>query len=337
MKYNMKKWLEEMYGIKSKKALPILSFPSINILGVSVRELVSDSTLQAKGMKAVADRTDAAASVSFMDLSVEAECFGSTVVVSEGEVPTIKGSIVNNEEDAEALEVPKVGSGRSGIYIDAVRQAKNMITDRPTLAGMIGPCSLAARLCDVSEIMMECYDDPDTVHTVLRKTTDFLIEYAKAYKAVGADGIVLAEPVSGLLSPSLEAEFSSPYVKEIVDAVQDDSFVLIYHNCGNNVHRMLDSILATGSAAYHFGNVVEMQSDILERVPENILVMGNIDPVGVLRDGTPETVKKETLSLLEKCAEYPNFVISSGCDIPPQTPWDNIDAFFSAVREYYEK
>ncbi len=336
MKYDMKKWLEEMFGIKPKKALPILSFPSINILGVTVRELVSDSTLQAKGMKAVADGTDAAASVSFMDLSVEAESFGSAVVVSDNEVPTIKGSIVNDMEEAEALLVPKIGSGRTGIYVDAVKHAKNMITDRPVLAGMIGPFSLAARLLDVSEIMMDCYDDPDMVHTVLRKTTDFLIEYAKAYKAAGADGIVMAEPVSGLLSPNLEAEFSSPYVKEIVDAVQDDAFVLIYHNCGNNVPRMLDSILATGAAAYHFGNVVDMKSDILEKIPEDVLVMGNIDPVGVLRDGTPESVRKETLALLEKCAEYPNFVISSGCDIPPKTPWDNMNAFFEAVKDYYK-
>ena len=291
MNYDMKTWLSDFFGNKPKKALPILSFPSVKILGVSVRELVSDSALQAKGMKTVADRTNAAAAVSFMDLSVEAECFGSTVVVSDDEVPTIKGSIVNDEEDAEALKVPAVGSGRSGIYIDAVRQAKNMIKDRPTLAGMIGPFSLAARLMDVSEAMMNCYDEPDMVHTVLRKTTDFLIEYAKEYKTAGADGIVLAEPVSGLLSPSLEAEFSSPYVKEITDAVQDDSFVLIYHNCGNNVPRMLDSILTTGAWAYHFGNAIDIKTDILDKVPSDVLVMGNVDPVGVLRDANPRNIQ----------------------------------------------
>jgi uroporphyrinogen decarboxylase len=38
-----------------------------------------------------------------------------------------------------------------------------------------------------------------------------------------------------------------------------------------------------------------------------------------------------------KCCSYPNFVISSGCDIPPATPWENLDAFFAAVEEYYEK
>jgi uroporphyrinogen decarboxylase len=200
---------------------------------------------------------------------------------------------------------------------------------------MIGPFSLAARLLDVSEIMIDCYEDPDMVHLVIEKATEFLCEYAKAYKDAGANGIVIAEPVSGLLSPSLEEEFSSPYVKKIVDVVQDESFVIIYHNCGNNVHRMLDSILSTGCAAYHFGNAVDMENDIITKVSQDVVVMGNLDPAGVLRMGTPESVRKATLELMERCCKYENFVLSSGCDIPPLTPWDNIDAFFAASTEFY--
>ena len=335
--YNMKSWIESLKGTGAKKPIPVLSFPCVSLLGITVRELISDSELQAKGMKLVADRTDAAASVSFMDLSVEAECFGATVVVSDDEVPTVKGRIINDMDEAEALEIPAIGSGRTHIYIDAIEKACREITDRPVLAGMIGPYSLAARLFDVSEIMMDCYDDPDMVHTVLEKVTAFLIEYAKAYKAVGANGVVMAEPVAGLLSPTLEEEFSSPYVKKIVDAVQDDDFVVIYHNCGDNVPKMMDSILTTGCAAYHFGNAMDMEKDIIPKVSADTVVMGNIDPAGTLRMGTPEKVREETLALLGKCSKYPNFVLSSGCDIPPMTPWTNIDAFFAASDEYYGK
>lgn len=336
MKYTVKSWLESLKGTQSKKPIPILSFPCVSLLDITVSALISDSELQAQGMKAVADRTDIAASVSFMDLSVEAECFGATVAISDDEVPTVKGRLIYDIDEAQALEVPAIGSGRTQIYIDAIQKASELITDRPVFAGMIGPFSLAARLLDVSEIMMDCYDDPDMVHLVLEKCTDFLVEYAKAFKAAGANGVMMAEPVSGLLSPSLEKEFSSPYVKRIVDAVQDDSFIVIYHNCGDNVPKMLDSILSTGAAAYHFGNAVDMERDIIAQVPSDIVVMGNVDPAGVLRMGTPESVKQATLSLLEKCAKYPNFVLSSGCDIPPMTPWENIHAFFAAAKEYYE-
>ena len=336
MRYDMKNWINNLKGKSPKKAIPILSFPCVRLLGVTVRELITDSELQAKGMKLVADRVRSAAAVSLMDLSVEAECFGATVRFSDDEVPTVLGRLVNDMDEAEALAVPEVGAARSGIYVDAIRKAVKLIEDRPTFAGMIGPFSLAARLLDVTEIMMDCYDDPDMVHLVLEKCTDFLVEYAKAYREAGADGIMMAEPVSGLLSPALEEEFSSPYVKKIVDAVQDDSFLVIYHNCGDNTPRMIDSMLSAGASAYHFGNAVDM-AEMMEKFPADVPVMGNVDPAGVLRQGTPETVREATLSVMKRCSAYKNFVISSGCDIPPATPWENIDAFFAAVEEYYEK
>ena len=334
---NMKQWLKALCDNPRKKALPILSFPCVSLLNIPVKQLISDSDTQAKGMQLIAQKTNAAASVSLMDLSVEAECFGATVRFSDDEVPTVTGRLVCDMDEAEALAVPAVGDKRTNLYIDAIKKATAEITDRPVLAGMIGPFSLAARLLDVSEIMMDCYDDPDMVHLVLQKVTQFLCDYAKAYKEAGANGIVMAEPVAGLLSPTLEEEFSSPYIKQIVDAVQEDDFIVIYHNCGDNVPKMLDSILSTGCAAYHFGNAVDMEKDIIAQVPANTVVMGNIDPAGVLRMGTPEKVREETLALLDRCAKYPNFVLSSGCDMPPMTPWENIDAFFGAVREYYGK
>ena len=336
MTRNMKAWLADMLAAEKKTALPILSFPSVSLLGVTVRELISDSDRQAEGMKLVADRTKSAAAVSLMDLSVEAECFGATIRVSDEEVPTVIGRLIHDEEEAEALEIPAVGAARSGLYVDSIRKAVQLITDRPVLAGIIGPFSLAARLLDVTEIMMDCYDEPDMVHAVLEKATAFLIAYAKAYKAAGANGILMAEPVAGLLSPALEEEFSSPYVKQIVEAVQDDSFIVVYHNCGDNVLRMTESILSTGADAYHFGNSIDM-ADMMARMPADTVVMGNVDPAGVLRQGNPDTVRAATLEVMGKCCSYPNFVISSGCDIPPATPWENLDAFFASVEEYYGK
>lgn len=329
---NVKEWLAALPT--DKKAFPILSFPCVSLLGCSVSELIADSEKQAQGMVLVSERCDSAAVVSLMDLSVEAECFGATVRFSDDEVPTVIGRLITDQEAADRLEVPPVGAARSGIYVEAVQKAAKAITDRPVFSGMIGPFSLAARLLDVSEIMIDCYDDPDMVHTVLEKVTAFLIEYAKTYKAAGASGVLMAEPVAGLLSPALENEFSSPYVKKIIDAVQDDDFLVIYHNCGDNVAQMTDSLLSFGAAAYHFGNSVDMRV-MLDKFPNDIPVMGNVDPAGVLRLGTPELVREKTLELLNQCASYDHFVVSSGCDIPPMTPWDNIDAFFDTVREFY--
>ena len=333
---NMKEWLKELREAERKKAMPILSFPAVQLMGISVRELISDSDRQAEGMVRIAERVDAAASVSLMDLSVEAECFGSQIVVSEDEVPTVKGSIVSGPEEVESLRIPPVGAGRTDIYIDAVRKAAEKILDRPVFAGMIGPYSLAGRLLDVTEIMFYCYDEPEMVALLLDKATEFLISYGKAYKETGADGIMLAEPLAGLLSPALAEEFSAPFVKRIVEALQDDDFLVIYHNCGNSTIQMIDSILDTGAAAYHFGNAIDM-AEMLKHIPADTIAMGNVDPAGQFRNGTPESIRTATLSLMEKCCTYPNFVISSGCDIPPMSKWENIDAFFRAVADFYGK
>ncbi len=332
MNKNMKTWLKEILTADVKKAMPVLSFPSISLMGISVVDLISSSEKQATGMKLIADRCDTAASVSMMDLSVEAEAFGSQIKVSGDEVPTVIGKLIEDEESARALKVPEVGSGRTGLYIEAIQKATKLITDRPVFAGVIGPFSLAGRLMDMTEIMVNCQVEPDMVHETLKKTTQFIIEYIKAYKAIGANGVVLAEPAAGLLSPKLTAEFSSKYVKEIVDAVQEDNFILIYHNCGNTIP-LIDSILSVGAAAYHFGNAIKM-SEMLKLIPSDTIVFGNVDPAGQFRNGTPESIREATQNILKDCSQHKNFVISSGCDIPPLSSWKNIDAFFAAVQEY---
>ena len=337
MKRNMMEWVDNVLAAKQKQGFLVLSFPAIQKMGITVKDLIASSDLQAQAMKSVADATpEAAASVSMMDLSLEAEAFGSTVHFSDDEVPTVTGSIVHSEEEADALKVPEIGAGRTQIYIDAIGKAVELVQDRPVFAGVIGPFSLAGRLMDVTEAMIYCYDEPDMVHTVLEKATEFLIKYINAYKAVGANGVLVAEPLAGLLSPSLEEEFSCDYMKKIVEATQTDDFLVCYHNCGNCTVQQIESITQNGCRVLHFGNAIDM-ADMMPKVPENIIAMGNLDPAGLFRNGTPETVKAATVELMEKCASYPNFVPSSGCDIPPLSGWDNIMAFFDGVNEFYAK
>lgn len=331
MDRDMKKWVAELIAVPVKKPMPLLSFPCVQLMNVSVHQLVSDAALQAKGMKLVADRVPSSASVSLMDLSVEAEAFGATIRISDDEVPTVVGALITEEEEADSLKVPAVGAGRTGICVEGIARAAQLITDRPVLAGIIGPYSLASRLLDVNEAMILCYDEPDMVHTVLEKASAFLIEYCKAFHAAGADGVVMAEPLAGILSPSLAREFSHPYVKKIIEAVQSDDFCVIYHNCGNNVPLMTRDIYGLGAMGYHFGDAIRM-TDVLPQAPGDVLVMGNVSPAAQFRGGTPESIAAVTKELLETCGGYPNFVVSSGCDIPPQSPWENIDAFFRAAK-----
>ena len=332
---NMYTWLEEIKTQPHKKPFPILSFPGIqHMQGVTVRDLVQDAALQADCMKKVADLTDSLASVSFMDLSLEAEAFGADTLFFDDEVPAIQGALVSTQEEADALLVPAVGAGRTGMCVEAIRLAKEKITDRPVFAGVIGPFSLAGRLVDVSEAMILCYTEPEMLETLLEKCVEFSINYIREFKKAGADGVVLAEPLAGVISPALEKELSAPYVKKIVEAVQDEDFLVIYHNCGNYAYLMTDSISKNGCRAFHFGNSVDMEQ-MLQKMGSDVLVMGNIDPAGQFRNGTPETMREAVRDLMERCGGYANFVPSSGCDVPPVCPWENIHTFFDTVNQYY--
>ena len=329
---NIKEYLWNAAKSDSHRGLPVLSFPAAQKLHVTVKQLVKDSELQAKAMETVARETDSLAAVSLMDLSVEAEAFGAKVNFSENEIPAIVGQLVSDEEEATALQVPTLDAGRAKVCIEGVRLAKERIQNKPLLAGIIGPFSLAGRLMDVTEIMYICFDEPETVHIVLEKATEYLIEYGKAMKEAGADGILMAEPLTGILNPEMAQEFSVPYVKRIIDALQDDEFGILYHNCGGSVPKMLDSIFSQNAVAYHFGNAVKME-EILAAAPADALCMGNVDPASQFAQGTPESIRAATKDLLAKCGGYKNFIPSSGCDIPYHSKWENIDAFFEALRD----
>ena len=141
----------------------------------------------------------------------------------------------------------------------------------------------------------------------------------------------MAEPLAGVISPAALEEFSAPYVRRIIEAVQDENFPLCYHNCGGSVVKAADAIFAQGSAGCHFGNAIDL-AEMLAKAPEKTLVMGNVDPVSVLAQGNPDAIREAVSALVAKCGSYPNFVLSSGCDIPASTPWENLEALFEAAR-----
>ena len=329
MKINMTEWAARLIADRRVAAVPIMTHPGIELTERTVLEAVSDGRTHADAVKSLADKYPSAAATVIMDLTVEAEAFGADIAFERDEVPAVRGHLLGGPADIDGLQVPSLRAGRVPQYIKASMLAAREITDRPVLAGCIGPFSLAGRLYDMSEIMMLIIENPDAARRLLTKCTDFILKYCIALKAAGANGVVMAEPAAGLLSDDDCREFSSVYVKRIVDAVQDDWFTVVLHNCGNT-GQCTRAMAYTGAAAYHFGNKCDM-AEVTRDVPPTALSMGNLDPVSLFKDATPDDMRRATRELLDRMRPYPNFVISSGCDTPPHTPWANIDAFFEEV------
>jgi uroporphyrinogen decarboxylase len=207
--------------------------------------------------------------------------------------------------------------------------------EKPVFAGVIGPFSLAGRLFDMSEIMVSCFMEPEVVLALLEKCTTLIINYCAELKSIGCSGVVVAEPAAGLLSNDDCQTFSSDFVKQLVDTLQDDTFMIILHNCGNTGH-CTEAMLNTGADAYHFGNAIDMV-ETLEKCPKDKLIMGNVDPVSVMKMYSPDKIKVYITDLLERTANFNNFVLSTGCDLPPHVSAENINAFFDALNEFNNK
>ena len=329
---NMTQWISKVIQKKEIQAIPIMTHPGIEMNGNTVKEAVSDGSVHYNAVLKLTKRYPSAAAATIMDLTTEAECFGAEIVFSDIAVPAVSNRLLSNVESIYQLKVPSLNSGRIPAYLKANLLAARAINDRPLFSGCIGPFSLAGRLYDMSEIMVLIYEHPDAAHLLLQKCTDFILKYCMALKATGANGVVMAEPAAGLMSNDDCKEFSSQYVKQIVDYVQDDYFIVVLHNCGNTGH-CTEAMVATESAAYHFGNKCSMK-EVLKDVPPTALAMGNVDPVSVFKDGTCQEMKQVVSKLLKETSDYPTFVLSSGCDTPPHTPATNIDAFFEALDEY---
>lgn len=330
-KINMKQWVAETLSGKRRKVVPIMTHPGIELCGYQVVDAVRNGEVHAEAILRLNDTYPADAATVIMDLTVEAEAFGAPVCFPDNEVPSVTERLVSDRASVEALSVPSLAAARVPEYLKANHIVASQLK-KPLFGGCIGPFSLAGRLFDMSEMMMALYTELETIELLLDKCTEFITTYCQAIKQSGSAGIIIAEPAAGLISNEDCSLYSSRYVRRIVEAVQDDHFLVVLHNCGNTGH-CTAAMVETGCRGYHFGNQCNMVG-ALDGCPANVLVMGNIDPVGIFKQATATEVTRTTSELLQATAAYPNFVLSSGCDVPPAVPRENIRAFYDALATF---
>lgn len=312
-------------------AMPIGVYAGLEITGASVRQAVTDAQVQSEAVLALHERFSTPVMLTAMDLSAEAETFGCTIRMSDEEIPTILGRRVTTRSELDALPDPLVGSMRTAVHLETARRLVKS-SNVPVLGGCIGPFSLAGRIFGVSEALEATALDPDIILNLLEKVTLFLSAYVKAFREAGASGVIMAEPAAGLLSPRGLGQFSSAFVKRIIEDAQTDDFTILLHNCGAKIAH-LPKVLESGAEILHFGEPMDMAA-ALAQVDGRTILCGNLDPTAVFHSGTKEEVCLKTNALLEAARTYDNFVISSGCDLPPGTPTANLDAFYTTVRDY---
>jgi len=312
--------------------MPIGVYAGLEITGASVKEAVTNPAAQSEAVLALHERFQTDVLLTAMDLSAEADLFGCEICMDEDEIPTVIGRLVHSAGEIDQLAVPSAGDGRTAVHLETARQLSVAKTGCPVLGGVIGPFSLAGRLIGVSEALELSLLDPGLLEILVAKATQFLIDYVDCFRRVGAAGVIMAEPAAGLLSPRGLARFSSPFVRQIIEHNQAENFTLILHNCGARIQH-LPKILEAGAEIYHFGELMDI-GQALVQMDSGVILGGNLDPTDVFYSGTPVEVHQKTDQLLRLAAGNRNFIISSGCDLPPHTPVANLDVFYQTVRGF---
>ena len=147
--------------------------------------------------------------------------------------------------------------------------------------------------------------------------------------------ICVLEPSAVMLGPDQFKEFSVDYVQQIISHCNYSDVAVIYHICGNTTH-LIEKMCESGVDAISLDSPetgVDLPA-IIKQIPENVIVIGNISPTGSILNGNPIDVNKEVNNLLNEMDSFPNFILSTGCDLPQEVSVQNIQAFMETGRSY---
>ncbi|MFZ4616113.1 MAG: uroporphyrinogen decarboxylase family protein, partial [Rectinemataceae bacterium] len=200
-------------------------------------------------------------------------------------------------------------------------------------AYVAGPFTLAALIMGAEEAAIATMVSPEELHVLCDFTTEKIEEYTRLLISAGAQLICILEPSAVMLGPAQFREFSSDYVRHLNDSCRFSGISTVYHICGNTMNLVRDMAAAgvDGLSLDSAETGVDLRR-VMELVPPDVAVIGNVNPTSVLLQGTAESVRSEVVKLLQDMRPWPNFILSTGCDLPQETPLANIEAFMNAGR-----
>ena len=309
--------------------IPCLFYPMAKKMNFSIHDVLTDGKKQAQVLIEISKSYPVSAVIRMTELWCEAAAFGMECNIAENGFPKLGIPLFTGIDEFADVSIPQVVNDITSPLIEAVELAAPHM-DKPLIVGVTGPYTLASVLNGSENFMINCMTEPYDVHMFLENMTNFLIAYISAYKAAGASAVILAEPSIAMISPAMTGEFSNKYIQNIISKTQDESFSIIYHNCGA-VNSHIDTILELDADGFHFGSEVNLDY-VLKKIGDDKLVMGNIDPRLFISDNRT-VIEKTTTNLLDKYSVYDNWRLSTGCDLAPNVFPGNIEIFFEAATK----
>lgn len=211
--------------------------------------------------------------------------------------------------------------------VEAVREYARQVKGEFFIEGWVeGPCAEAADLRGINTLMMDFIDNPEFIRRLFAFNVDCALRFAEEQVKVGADEIGIGDAAASLVGPKYYREFVYPYEKILVDGIHAMGARVRLHICGN-IGRSLPDVAALGCDIVDIDSMVPMQR-VREDMGTEQVVCGNIDPVKILRNGTPEMVR-EAVAECHRIGGQ-RFIVGAGCEVPRDTRFENLNA----MRDY---
>jgi [methyl-Co(III) methanol-specific corrinoid protein]:coenzyme M methyltransferase len=287
-----------------------------------------DAQEMADAAAATVELCGTAAAIVPFDMGVAAEALGATLNTyphSEDILyPTLRDKYVHTAEDIKMPEDIAM-AGRVPLVCEAIKLLKAKFGDEVAVGSWIlGPYTLAGQSMDLNDILKSTLKEPAKVEAILEKLSQFLIGEAKAYVAAGADFITLREmgATSDVLSPRTFKKMVRKYSDMILAAIPGPK---VYHICGDT------NVIIEDMAQMCNCVSVDQKNDMAasrKKIGEDVVLLGNVHPWDVFAQGTPAQVAELVCNAATAGADS----VWPGCDLWPQTPVENLQAWVKATE-----
>jgi MtaA/CmuA family methyltransferase len=258
----------------------------------------------------------------------EAADTGLEVEFPRDNLPLNRKPLINEPEVLSKLEFPAHSFGRRMTdRLEAVRLLHSQVGKAVPVMGWVeGALAEASDLRGMNNLMMDLVKRPTWVKELLEKCTEVAIAFACTQMEAGAKIIGLGDAVASQISPRMYREFALPYEQRIFQAVREKAGITRLHICGNTSH-LLKEMAQSGAQIVDLDWMVDMHQAVADL--GGLVVCGNLDPVSIILQGTPEQVRQGVTANAARA--WPRWISAAGCEIPDQTPDENLDAQSEAL------
>jgi len=315
--------------------VPILHTMSTRLLGMPIGRYASDARTMADCVLAAYRRFGYDGIQLSLGVAAEAEALGAPTAQPDDGLPVITGPLLNTPADLARLPRPDVTrAGRLPLFAEAVsRVVEAAGREAWVVATIRGPLLMATQLRGVEQALVDLLERPDWCCELLDVTTQVAIDFGCHLVSTGCHAIAIGEATCSpdFISPTMYRRFVRARHEQLVAALHNAGVTTtIMHICGRALP-LVGDVASTGCDVMDVDSQVNID-DALQQAGDRLVLRGNIDPANVLRYGDPADVEAAVSAVLAEVARHPRFILGSGCDVPPDTPPENIDALVRAGR-----